>query len=327
MTLIRACVTVVLVLSAGMAHAQTIDKCAAGLAPNLILQDVQKSVRYAFLELINDTNYDRAKTAIKASGDIDLLGLIKIGSAEANYQQFQDRYREFKKTTKTTYDTDSAVSLVTSSVPDSARTDYFACVRGSTGLRVYMKEQRPDSATVEVHFLGEPGSSVAYKATILNAARVPPLSRLTWGYWWGKTLNSGATDTFIVSRDGVKDIRVAVNAKNYSGDAVSIVPLPPVPAPVAPPSTISIIVASYAANCGHSNNATLGMQAACNGRTSCNYNVNWQGADLCVGTHKNFQYDYTCSPSTKPVRVTEGGPTPSPPREMATQTVHVECKQ
>jgi hypothetical protein len=224
-----------LVLSGVTADAQTAESCAAGLVPNLTLQTSQQSVKYAWLDLITKENYASAKTAAATSGDVEITDLFKIGDASASYEQFHTNYEKFKEEHTGSYQKDEAVSLVSSQVPDSARTDYFNCVRNSKGLHVYMQEQRADSAIVVVSFAGEPGSSVRYSAEISNGTRVPPQSAWSLDYWLGTKLQTTASDTFKVTRDGSKDISVIVKAQGMSDHAVSVVP--PLPLPPPPPQS------------------------------------------------------------------------------------------
>jgi hypothetical protein len=76
---------------------------------------------------------------------------------------------------------------------------------------------------------------------------------------------------------------------------------------------------------------TVAMRDACDGKESCNFTVQWNGGDLKFGLHKNFHAVYTCSPSTKPLDLWEGGEVAEGhtkvAREMQGQVVHLECAQ
>jgi hypothetical protein len=110
---------------------------------------------------------------------------------------------------------------------------------------------------------------------------------------------------------------------------------PRVPLPAPPPrvsSTLQIITASYAENrLGPTGNMTSAMRAECDGKESCNFTVDWKGDDPARFQIKNLHAVYTCSPSTKPLDLWEGGDVSeghsAVAREMMGQVVHLECPQ
>ena len=64
-------------------------------------------------------------------------------------------------------------------------------------------------------------------------------------------------------------------------------------------STSIVASASYGRNCAPlaTGNATNSVKAACDGKTACEYRIQTAtlGADPCVGTHKDFDYNWSCS--------------------------------
>jgi hypothetical protein len=69
-------------------------------------------------------------------------------------------------------------------------------------------------------------------------------------------------------------------------------------------STIIVTSASYGRNCAplETGNATNSVKIACDGKTSCEYDIQAAtlGADPCVGTHKDFSYSWSCSGNSDP---------------------------
>ena len=70
-------------------------------------------------------------------------------------------------------------------------------------------------------------------------------------------------------------------------------------APPSQQSTIIVANASYGRNCAPlaTGNATNSVKVACDGKTTCEYNIQTAtlGPDPCVGTHKDFDYNWSCS--------------------------------
>jgi len=64
-------------------------------------------------------------------------------------------------------------------------------------------------------------------------------------------------------------------------------------------STIIVASASYGRNCAPlaTGNATNSVKVACEGKTTCEYNIQTAtlGPDPCVGTQKDFDYNWSCS--------------------------------
>ena len=67
----------------------------------------------------------------------------------------------------------------------------------------------------------------------------------------------------------------------------------------SPQSTIIVASASYGRNCAPlaTGNATNSVKVACDGKTACEYSIQTAtlGPDPCVGTHKDFDYNWSCS--------------------------------
>ena len=64
-------------------------------------------------------------------------------------------------------------------------------------------------------------------------------------------------------------------------------------------STIIVASASYGRNCAPqaTDNATSSVKVACEGKTTCEYHIQTAtfGPDPCVGTPKDFDYNWSCS--------------------------------
>jgi hypothetical protein len=67
----------------------------------------------------------------------------------------------------------------------------------------------------------------------------------------------------------------------------------------APQSTIIVTSASYGGNCNSlaTGNATKSLKSACDGKTACDYKISTATfePDPCSGTHKDFDYNWSCS--------------------------------
>ena len=82
--MIKLFVFSVLALTSSSLYGQ--DPCAARLVPNVDASKLDEVTKYSFLQLINTGNYEQAQKVIEASGDANLVGLIKVGNATLDYK-------------------------------------------------------------------------------------------------------------------------------------------------------------------------------------------------------------------------------------------------
>lgn len=85
-------------------------------------------------------------------------------------------------------------------------------------------------------------------------------------------------------------------------------------------SSISIISATYGANCGvHSGYGSVDVRQACNGRQNCSYYIDHRKiGDPAYGCRKDFQVTYSCGPGA-PQR------SASQPGEASGTSVSLNC--
>jgi len=206
------------------------DDCAAGLVPNVEISRLDDSSRYSFVSLIDETNYEQAKRSIKASADISLLSLIKIGDADATYEQFDEKRRHYLSSQAVNYQRDYNAATLRYSVPTEARKEYFDCVMGSHGLQVSFKDEDATHATARVSYRpyrSDP-ESIRFHIHIAEG------SSTQRGVTNPHTIHRDGDYAFDVTRPTTKVIRVIVNAESVSLSA-SAVSVPP-PEPRSPSS-------------------------------------------------------------------------------------------
>jgi hypothetical protein len=282
--------------------AQASAECAAGLTPDVSLKNVHSSVKYAFLQLIDEAHYNEAKSNIRTSGDAELLGLITLGGIDANWEQFRTNRDTFLSKKSIDLNVDVATSTAKYSVPESARHAYFECVRRARGLKVLMLSESKDEVNVEVHYRGDPGSSAIVRITASNATPVPR-NAIAGTH----RLDNEGSYGFTLRRDGGKTIRVTANAPNRTAHAVSTVPpAPAVTTPLPLQGTIQVVIASYAANCnvGAVGNLTAVLSKLCDGKPYCDYAVASPApADPCNQIRKEFTATYRCNNQKEPKTV------------------------
>jgi hypothetical protein len=156
----------------GVSEPSSISACAVALTPLVQITKLSDHVKYAWLDLITRDDYDAGKTAIKASGDVELLDLIKIGDAEADYDTFNEHRHKYLETHQGQYNQDLALSTFSQSLPPSAHQKWLECVRAvvrSPGLHAWFEQESATTARLVTKFYGTPGDQVSVSATIIGA--------------------------------------------------------------------------------------------------------------------------------------------------------------
>jgi hypothetical protein len=195
------------------------DPCAARLVPNVDASKLDEATKYSFLELIDNGNYEQAEKVIEASGDANLVGLIKVGNATLDYKDFEVKRRQFLSA-KTTKDEAGQASL-RYYVPKKARTQYFDCVMSRPGLIVAFSNEVNSHATTQVRYNGAPGRTVEYEVVVTDGT-----VRQSGAEKTKNNLMDGKSFKFDVERSGGRIIQVKVYSlsSSLSGSAMSTPP-------------------------------------------------------------------------------------------------------
>jgi hypothetical protein len=208
------------VLLPSVVHAQTstIAECAVALTPNVNITTFDERTKYAWLNIISEKTYEGAKTAIKGSGDVTLMDLIKIGSAEASYEQFNEKRREYLRVNKGQYEHELAVSIFSQSIAKEAYPAWTQCVETVTrtpGLHAWFQEDTRGTAVLYVRYFEGPGRTT--NATItLKGAKEKGFKNVT--------LQHDAKWNQLLTRTANQSIVATVSDNRFSDHATSAVP-------------------------------------------------------------------------------------------------------
>jgi hypothetical protein len=214
---IAVIVTDLLATSRAVAAPSTISECAVALTPQVNITTLDERTKYAWLNIISEKTYDSAKTAIKGSGDVKLLDLIKVGNAEASYEQFNEKRREYLQVNKGEYDHALALSIFTQSLPTEAYTSWTQCVDNVTrtpGIHAWFQEDTRGTAVLYVRYFEGPGRSTKVHIT-LQGTKEKNLS---------VTLQHDALWNRLLTRIPNKPITAAVSDNRFSDHASSAIP-------------------------------------------------------------------------------------------------------
>jgi hypothetical protein len=195
------------------------DPCAVRLVPNVDALKLDEVTKYSFLQLINNGNYEQAQKVIEASGDANLVGLIKVGNATLDYKAFDVKRREFLSA-KSMKDEVGQASL-RYYVPKKARTQYLDCVTSRPGLIVAFSDDDNSHATARVRYNGAPEGTVEYEVVVTDGTvKQSGVERTK------NKLTDGKTFKFDVERSGSQVIPVSAYSQStsLSGSAVSAPP-------------------------------------------------------------------------------------------------------
>jgi len=204
--------------AAAMPPFHSIEACAVGLTPQIQIVTLSDREQYAWLNLITEETYDSAKTAIKASGDVDLLDLIKIGNAEADYSQFSENRRKYLEKHQGTYSKDLSLSIYTEHLTADAHTTWLECVKSVSrqpGLWAWFEQEQDDAARLVLHYYGTPGTQINAKVTALGTS-----SKLDAAY----TLLHDGEFGIILKRQEDSNILVNVTGGQLTAGAASAYP-------------------------------------------------------------------------------------------------------
>ena len=146
------------------------DNCDKELIPDVTIETDNEEIKYSFLQIIDQSNYEAARTKAAASGDIELGGLFKIGDAAASYEQFSENRRELFEKKRITFNRTRASSVIRQIVTDEARRLFVECKRIQSGINLWFeREGQADdvnartTCTLTVRYASAPGSRAEVK--------------------------------------------------------------------------------------------------------------------------------------------------------------------
>lgn len=201
------------------AHAEpsTIADCAVALTPQVNITTFDERTKYAWLNIISEKTYEGAKTAIKGSGDIALLEIIKVGNAEASYEQFNEKRREYLRVNKGQYEHDLAVSIFTQTLSKDAYPSWTQCVETVTrtpGLHAWFQEDTRGTSVLYVRYFEGPGRTTNATVTLRGAKEKTLRIRLEHDAKWN----------MLLTRVPNQSIVATVSDNRFSDHATSAVP-------------------------------------------------------------------------------------------------------
>ena len=215
--MIKLFVFSVLALTSSSLYGQ--DPCPSRLVPNVDASKLDEVTKYSFLQLINTGNYEQAQKVIEASGDANLVGLIKVGNATLDYRDFDAKRREFLSA-KSMKDEVGQASL-RYYVSKKARTQYFDCVTSRPGLIVAFSDEEDSHATARVKYNGAPGGTVEYEVVVTDGTvRQSGVEKTK------NKLTDGKSFKFDVERSGghVIQVKAYSTSSSLTGSAMSAPP-------------------------------------------------------------------------------------------------------
>lgn len=219
------------------AEPASISDCAVSLVPQINITTLDEHTRYAWLNLVTEKTYESAKSAIKGSGDVQLLGLIKLGDVEASYDQFSEKRREYLELHKGKYEHDVAVSVFSQSLPPDAYRAWSQCVENVTrtpGLHAWFREDTRGTAVLYVRFFEGP-TRVTDATITLSGAKERGFQHVK--------LAHDALWSSLVTRRGSSTIVANVTDGRFSDHAASALPATNDPSLVISPYTLTPLVA------------------------------------------------------------------------------------
>lgn len=185
--------------------------------PNVDITNASQKVKTSWLELITESHFESAQSAVETSADVSIADLFKVGNAKANYSQFSEKRRDYLRIHQTSMTSDTKIAYVRSVVPDIARSDFFKCVMGQKGLQVAFEDEGKDGVTAVVTYRAAPGTRTTYTATIIGGKAERAATRNV------VILSDGKKMFFVAREPSAEVLRVILNTpRSESARAASI---------------------------------------------------------------------------------------------------------
>ncbi len=128
--------------------AQTRDQCKDALLPTLEKAVASRSLELAWLHLIDETNYEKAKKQASTSGSV-FYGPI-FAEGDASYGEFEQARSTFFEKEKVDLSQDEALAIFRQTLtPDQLR-EWGDCIQNQRGVRLDLKEDSPRGVNVDL---------------------------------------------------------------------------------------------------------------------------------------------------------------------------------
>jgi hypothetical protein len=198
-----------------------IAACAVSLTPDVTIMHASQNLKKSWLRLVTEKTYETAKQQIKTSGEVDLLDIIGA-KGDFNYDQFNDKRREYLNLDTGNIQDERAVSVFRQTLPPKAGEHFIQCVNlaatGGSGLRAWFSDETSQYANLHVKFRSAPGGNVAFRISTRGGTGVPAVATLP---------HDGETQYTMSRAPGATEIRVILTSTSPAGltdSAISVRP-------------------------------------------------------------------------------------------------------
>ncbi len=187
------------------------ERCDSALLPQISVEQLSLSERIAYLSLIDESNYDKAKT----SGSLKIL--MPDLPVTANYSQFAEHRRTFSSQTRFTYQRNEARSVFRQSLEPYQLAAWRDCMTSTEpGVRIMLTNDDADGAAAKVSYSEGPGRKRSFVASVTGGS-IAGSSRFS--------LDHGGSETILLKRRSQSSsIRLVVNGQGMTDSAVSLAP-------------------------------------------------------------------------------------------------------
>lgn len=202
----------ILIMQATSSIVQAAEKfdfnCDAALIQTQVFDNQRFSGRLAFLQLINQHNYEEVKRNAAASA------FMAYGLFEGSYDEFVARRSQYLSLTEMNLTVDQARTFVHTHLSPESLKAYTVCMEGKAralaGIHIWAKDVRPDRFTLIVYWRPGPGDR---NARLNLKAEGGELENRYQAMWETEDMKS-----YFVKRGKGKDTSVRANI-SLGGDA------------------------------------------------------------------------------------------------------------